>query len=298
MAGHAETWVHSSHGVSRVAQIRVSNSQATAGGTWVERIGRTGYAVKGITYLLIAYLALRAGMGDGEAQSTRGALREIEGPAVGDIALLLIAAGLGAYALWKLYVAIVNPEYRMPLSRLGAGFVAAVNGGLAFEAVRLALSSRSGTSGSNEAVHWSALVLAQPLGAPVLAMVGSAIMIYGVVRIAKGAGAKLDRQLRLRELRPGTRTLVVNAARIGIAARGFVFVLVGAFLTQAALNANPADAKDFGYTLRELQKHPFGPWLLGAAAVGLFLYGVYELVRARYRRFKTIADTARLFNWP
>lgn len=270
-----------------VAELRVSKTEAAAGGNWVERIGRIGYAVKGITYLLLAYITMRAVVGNGRAQNTRGAMREIEGPAVGDIALLLIAVGLGAYALWKLYFAVANPEQREAANRLGAAFVAAVNGGLAFEAVRLALSSRSGTSGGNEAVHWSALVLAQPLGAPVLGMVGAAIAAYGIERVAKGAGARLDRQLRLRELEPSTRKAVVTAARLGIAARGVVFVLVGVFLVQAALNANPADAKDFGYTLRELQNQRFGPWLLGAAAIGLFLYGVYELVRARYRRFRT-----------
>lgn len=246
-----------------------------------------GYAVKGITYFLIAYIAMRAVLGSGRAQSTRGAMREVEGAATGDIALLLIAIGLGAYAVWKVYYAVANPEQRETASRLGAAFVATVNGGLAFEAARLAWSSGSAASGSNQAVHWSALVLAQPLGAPVLAMVGSAIAIYGVERVAKGARARLDRQLRLRGLEPRTRSAVVTAARLGLAARGFVFVLVGGFLVQAALNANPADAKDFGHTLRELQDTRFGPLLLGAAAISLFMYGVYELVRARYCRFET-----------
>jgi len=34
--------------------------------------------------------------------------------------------------------------------------------------------------------------------------------------------------------------------------------------------------------LAELAAHPYGPWLLGAVAIGLVAYGIYSLVEARY----------------
>ncbi|MFW5811148.1 MAG: DUF1206 domain-containing protein, partial [Thermodesulfobacteriota bacterium] len=33
-----------------------------------------------------------------------------------------------------------------------------------------------------------------------------------------------------------------------------------------------------------LASQPYGPWLLGAVAIGLFCYGIHCLVLARYRR--------------
>jgi hypothetical protein len=125
----------------------------------------------------------------------------------------------------------------------------------------------------------------QPLGVLAVGITGVCVAGYGLGRIRKAIKAKLDDQLRLHELEGWTRRLVVGASRLGIAARGFVFFLVGLFLVQAARHSNPGEARDIGYSLRELQKQPFGSWLLAVVAVGLFLYGVYQLVRAKYRRF-------------
>jgi hypothetical protein len=97
--------------------------------------------------------------------------------------------------------------------------------------------------------------------------------------------AKLDDQLRLSELEPNRRRWIIHTCRFGIAARGVVFVLIGIFLVQAARHTQPSRAKDFGQSLREVQEQPFGPVLLAIVATGLLAYGVYELVRARYRTF-------------
>ncbi|HUP89512.1 MAG TPA: DUF1206 domain-containing protein, partial [Longimicrobiales bacterium] len=77
---------------------------------WITRAARIGYAAKGITYVLIAILALQAAWGQGQAENTGGALKSVDGPDGGKILLVLIAFGLGAYALWKFYLFIANPE--------------------------------------------------------------------------------------------------------------------------------------------------------------------------------------------
>ena len=40
-------------------------------------------------------------------------------------------------------------------------------------------------------------------------------------------------------------------------------------------------------TLQELARQSFGSVLLGIVALGLFAYGIYSLVEARYRRIGT-----------
>jgi hypothetical protein len=66
-----------------------------------------------------------------------------------------------------------------------------------------------------------------------------------------------------------------------------VFAVAGAFLIKSSLEHDPSEARDLGASLQAVQQQPFGSWLLGGIALGLFLYGFYTLVRARYRVIQT-----------
>jgi hypothetical protein len=67
-------------------------------------------------------------------------------------------------------------------------------------------------------------------------------------------------------------------------ARGLVFVIVGVFLVNAAVDANPREARGLGGALRVLQAQPFGRLLFAITALGLFAFGIFQLVIAYYRR--------------
>jgi hypothetical protein len=66
-----------------------------------------------------------------------------------------------------------------------------------------------------------------------------------------------------------------------------VFLLVGAFFLQAAVQADPGEAGGLGEALKTLASQPFGPWLLGLVALGLVAYAAYQFLEARYRRIAT-----------
>jgi hypothetical protein len=72
--------------------------------------------------------------------------------------------------------------------------------------------------------------------------------------------------------------------RIGAAARGFIFLIIGLFFLLAAYHANPHEAKGVGRALRFVKHQPAGQWLLALVAVGLISYGLFQFVLARYRR--------------
>jgi len=67
-------------------------------------------------------------------------------------------------------------------------------------------------------------------------------------------------------------------------ARGVVFGIIGLFLIQAAWRARAEEARGLGGALRALEQQPYGPYVLGAVALGLVAYGLYMFVEARYRR--------------
>ena len=93
--------------------------------------------------------------------------------------------------------------------------------------------------------------------------------------------------LRIDEMGERVRTWTERWGRLGVAARGIVFGVVGAFLIRAALGYEPQEARGLGGALQTLARQPLGPWLLGAVALGLVAYGLFMLSVARYRHINT-----------
>lgn len=248
----------------------------------VQWMARVGYASKGLVYVLIGVLAVGAAVGWGSAGDSRETMSKLNGKMVGEIVLIAIGWGLLAYALWRLYSAIANPEHDKSGSRLLHASTGLINGGLAIEALRMSLFSGSDNAG-NTAPHWTAEVMAQPMGVWLVAGGGTAFLGYGVAQLVRAFKSKLDDQLRLGEIGAWKRVWVRRLARIGVGARGIVFGVIGVYLIKSALAQDPGQARDLGASLQAVHQQPFGKVLLSIVAAGLILYGFYNLVRARYR---------------
>jgi hypothetical protein len=257
-------------------------------GEWFERLARLGFVAKGAVYILVGALAAAAAFGSGAAQGSEGALESLLSEPLGRVLLGVIALGLAGYATWRFASAVLNPENDGTAKRIVHFGTGIVHTGLAIAAARMALSGRSGGGDSDQrAVHWTAEVMARPLGGIAVAIAGALVAGYGLQQIYRGFTADLDDQLDLGRLGAGRAGWVVTIARTGLAARGVVFGLIGVFLIVAALQSDPAEARGLGGALRTLEQQPYGPWLLTLVALGLLAYGIYQLVRAKYRRIRT-----------
>ena len=253
---------------------------------WVEQLARFGYAAKGLVYILVGLFALRAARGNGQPTDSRGALRSIVSQPAGQVLIWVVALALLGYVLWRFVEAGLNPEGNKPVARVAHAISGFIYAGLALEAARLAMGRSGGQSGDQKASHWTAEAMSHPLGKWAVVIVGVGIAAFGLQQIYNAYRVKLDEQLSLASVSPSARRWVVRTARAGLAARGVVFTMVGGFLLLAGLRTDPGEARGVGGALQTLQQQPFGPWLLGAVGVGLAAYGIYELVRARYRRIR------------
>ena len=81
-----------------------------ASGVWLRAGSRFGLACRGTVYLLVGYLALRLALAvhgrTGAPASSAGAVQVAVSPAWGRIPLVLLVAGLAAYALTQLLEAV------------------------------------------------------------------------------------------------------------------------------------------------------------------------------------------------
>lgn len=82
-----------------------------------------------------------------------------------------------------------------------------------------------------------------------------------------------------RRISQNARRWIVPLARFGYAAKGVVYLIVGLLAAMAAFGMGGRTTDSRG-ALEEILSQPYGKFLLGAVAVGLFGYAAWRLVQA------------------
>ncbi|MGB3532060.1 MAG: DUF1206 domain-containing protein [Microcoleaceae cyanobacterium] len=262
---------------------------------WIEKLARFGYATKGFVYGLIGILAVTAALTTkGKTTGTEGALQTIAAQPFGKLLLILIAVGLIGYSLWRIIQAINDPDnkgtdFKGIFQRLGYVTSGLIYGGIAWTAFKLAMGGSS--SGGKTKQDWTAQILSQPFGRWMIGTVGAFIIGMGCYRLYKAYHTKFRKRLNLQELNTTQQKIVINISRVGIAARGIVFILTGFFFIQAARQFDPDEVRGLDGILYTLAQQPFGKVLLTVVALGLIAYGIYMGVQARYRQFNVASNS-------
>jgi hypothetical protein len=254
----------------------------------IERLARLGYGAIGIVYTIIGVFSAAAGLGGGGKTADRSdAVSFILHQPFGRFILLILAVGIAGYALWRLISGIRDTENRGTDAkglaiRAGSALRGVAYGWVAFEVLRVGLRQTSGVSSSDaETRHWTGRVMDKPFGHWLIAMIGLYILGQGVYQLYRAWKSKLGKDVHIPR---GTLTAI---SRFGLAARGVVFLVIGASLFFAGTRDDPGQARGTSGALSELASQPFGNHLLTLIGVGLVAYGVYAFLNARYRQITT-----------
>lgn len=105
----------------------------------------------------------------------------------------------------------------------------------------------------------------------------------GLYQLYAAYGAKFRDELRLNRMGDAKDRWVTLAGCVGTAARALAISVAGAFLVLAAYESDPSEVRGLGEALETIQRQPLGSYMLGIVAAGLFVYGVFMLLVARYR---------------
>jgi len=260
--------------------VAATARRATRG--WVAPVARIGLATKGVVYLLVGALALLAATGNGGAVAdNKRAVRVIGAQPYGHALLLCVAIGFAAYALWRALEALLDLEggrgWKAVVRRIGFAISAAVYGGLAALAFQLAAGEHPDHP---EPKTWVARVLARPFGDFLVVVTGVGFAIHALVQLWSALRGRFEDDLDLEPLSPRGRALARWAGRIGTAARGVVFAVIGYHLVLAGHDARPGETRDVAGALRTLATGPHGHALLAVIAAGLALYGIFAVIQA------------------
>src|SRR6266508_6907210 len=79
----------------------------------MDRLTRLGYAVKGVIYITMGFIAFRSALGKSSTPADQlGAIREFGKLPYAQILLWVILIGLISYSLWGLIRAILDPFHK------------------------------------------------------------------------------------------------------------------------------------------------------------------------------------------
>ena len=266
-----------------------------ASGVWLRAGSRLGLACRGAVYLLVGYLAFRLALAAhgraGEPASSAGAVQAAVDPAWGRVPLVVLVAGLAAYALTQLLEAVFRPA--RAAGTLGRWRQRAVSSwGFVLYSVFCLSTARllvetppqqTAQSEQRQDTGMTADLLRTGWGKALLLVVGILVVAGGLE--AGRRAVRLNFRERFTDEHMSRALAMVTRAlgAFGSVARAVVFVLVGVFLVKAAVLSSADQTKGLDAIFRSVASSPYGSWLLALLACGLFCYGLYCLLDARYR---------------
>lgn len=205
-------------------------------------------------------------------------MRTIAHHPLGRAIAVALAVGFACYALWRLGEAIREDKLSKRVTALAK---AAIYGALCATAVSILIGEDKGSG--NKEKEATGGILGWPGGKWIVMAIAVAIAGAALWNVYRGISGRFMKDMKTGEMSSGVRTWTTRIGLVGHVARGVVFGLVAWFFFKAAADYNANKAEGLDGALRKLAHENYGSWLLGIVAAGLFAYGVFCLLQARYR---------------
>jgi hypothetical protein len=244
---------------------------------------RTGFAGKGLVYMIVAAFSLFAIWRGGQAQATSSALSQLETTGWGKAVLFLIFLGMVSFAVWSLIDSIYDLDNRGTDAKgvaarsgmIGAALVHLTIGALAFS---LLFAGRKQADDSSIA-YAVTTVMGLPAGRWVIGVAGLVVLGVGGYFVMDGAKEKYWKYLQANRFTENWNWLL----KAGVIARGIVIAITGGLFVQAAWRADPSKAGGTEKAFSWLVHQPYGRVLVAAICVGLLGFSLFCFVSAAYR---------------
>ncbi|WP_313086257.1 DUF1206 domain-containing protein [Pseudomonas sp.] len=252
-------------------------------------LARSGYAARGVVYLIIGAFAFLAGVGSGKTLGTKGAIQQLLGQPFGETLLWIMVVGLVAYVAWRVTQAVADPEGHGTDAKGLAIRAGLVGSAVAYTLLALftlgLLGSPLGDTGSSGGSSGGRDFLAGLLGWKysnyLIYLVALVPLGVGIAHVIKGWKAKFEKYFNASE---DVMRWVRPISRAGLIARGVAFFVVAGMLFSGGSRYEPTDPPGLEDALDALQSLPFGTFWLSLVGLGLVAFAVYSFSEAIWRR--------------
>ena len=227
----------------------------------------------------------------GAATSQSGAIARIGSQPFGKVLLILIVVGLVGYSLCGFIRAIFDPLHRGndlkgSLARVGFVFSGLAYLLLAIATLQFLTNQGGGQQGSNSA-DISVQLFKLPFGVWLVVGLGLFWIAMGLGQLYMAYKVDFMKDFQVSKMSAPEEMWATRLGRVGFAARGIIFAVIGILVLEAAQAHNPAQAQGFDSALLRLAQAPYGTLLLGGVALGLIAFGIYSAVSARWIKVST-----------
>jgi hypothetical protein len=253
---------------------------------WMDHMVRAGLVAYGVVHLLIGWIALQLAFGDheGSADST-GAMRQLAQQPLGEFLIWMVAIGMFLLVLWRLLELVKGHRDKdggdLWKARAGDVLKAILYGAVGYSAVSVATHS-SGGSGPSFPEQVSAELMKWPAGPWLVGLVGLAVIGYGANLVWKGFSEKFAKHLASEGKSGEAGKAYLMFGKVGYISKGIAIGVIGVLFIFAAATHDPQKSGSLDEALTKVLQQPFGPYLLGAIALGIICYGLFCFARARH----------------
>ena len=264
-------------------------------GRWIEYYARVGYGAKGVIYATVGLLALfeALDLNSGKTVGSEGMLQEVVTLPFGRLLLGILMVSLVGYVTWRFVQAIFDPEHSgCDLSDIVRRISYACSGvaysGVAFSAFKILIPA-VGNGREKTPEDWAVQLMRQPFGRWLLAAVGFTILGIGCYYFYRSYKAAFRKRFKLHHMSDTEKTWATLVGRVGIAARGVVYAVIGCYAIRAAWEFEPDMIKTTEDALAVFENNPTDEWILAILGMGFIAYGTHMAFQSRYRSIDPIA---------
>ncbi|MGP9526649.1 DUF1206 domain-containing protein [Glutamicibacter sp. AOP5-A2-18] len=244
---------------------------------WFERLARLGYVANGVLHATMGILAAFVASGGHAKADQSGAMRALAAQPFGIVLLWICAAGALLLGLWSLaQLFLPEKELRERLKFAGTAVVFLAVG---FTFGRFAVGSPSDSGKTTSS--FSGELMKSFAGRAVIVIIGLILLGMACYYIYKGVSKKFLKDLENSSRRDISKAITYTGM-IGYPAKGLVLGALGVLFIVATVQGDPKEASGIDGALKAIRDQSFGPIVLGVIGVGLVIYALYLILRARY----------------
>ena len=252
-------------------------------------LARVGLVAYGVVHLLIGWLTWRVSRGAEETDADQtGALQTVAGTPGGEVLLWAIGLGMLALALWQggevllWWHGLFDRAHRVRTAVVCAKCLAkaAVYAVLGVTALLFAVGAEYEAGARLRELTDETLEV--PGGAVAVGAAAVGVVALGLYSVWRGVTGGFMKDVDLPAAPDRWEPVIEVIGRIGYAAKGVAFGVVGVLLFRAATTADVSTATGLDGAMTAIGRTGAGPALLTVVAAGFAAFGVYALARARY----------------
>ncbi|ASN07103.1 DUF1206 domain-containing protein [Virgibacillus necropolis] len=147
------------------------------------------------------------------------------------------------------------------------------------------LAINSGQTG-NSKQFWMGKIIDMPLGRLAIGITGASIFVFAFIQVINDIRGSFTKKLNASQMKQKEWIFTKLIGRIGFISRGITFGVLGGFFIHSGWTAESSQANGIDGALAQIAQEPCGQVLLGIVPLGLFLYGIFEVLEGKNRNIK------------